>query len=414
MRSNIVKINKCRLCLSNKIIKAFDLRSTPLANNLITKKNLNKKDELFRLCLVYCKNCGHVQLSHSVSSKKLFENYLYLTNTSKQNRKHFKDYSLEISKKTIKEKKVKILDIASNDGTFLAFFKKKKFFKVGVDPAKNLLKFAKKNKIEQLPLFFTEKNSLMLLKKYGKFDVITANNVCAHVEDLHNFFLGVKNLINENGIFVFEVSYLGDVIRKKTFDTIYHEHLDYHALKPLISFVKKFDLEIFDFKKTEAQGGSIRVYVANINSKKINKVKINNQIKFEKEKLRLFKINTYIKFNKDVNLVGEKLRKILRKIKEEGNKIVGYGAAAKTTTLTNYFKINKNYLDFIVDDNKLKQNLYTPKYKIAIKNPKTIYKYKPNYTIILAWNYSKHIMKVHKKIKKFGKFIVPFPQIKIF
>ena len=414
MNSNIIKINKCRLCLSNKITKTFDLKSTPLANNLISKKDLKKKDELFRLCLVYCKNCGHVQLSHSVSAKKLFENYLYLTNTSKQNRKHFKDYCSEISKKTRKEKKVKILDIASNDGTFLKFFKKKKFFKIGIDPAKNLLKFAKKNKIKQLPIFFTEKNSLILLKKYGKFDVITANNVCAHVEDLHDFFLGVKNLINKNGIFVFEVSYLGDVIRKKTFDTIYHEHLDYHALKPLVTFLKKFDFEIFDFKKTDAQGGSIRIYVANKDTRRINKVKINNQIKFEKEKLKLFNINTYIKFNKDVNLVGLKLRKILDRIKEKGEKIVGYGAAAKTTTLTNYFKINKKYLDFIADDNKLKQNLYIPKSKIIIKDPKTIYKYKPNYTIILAWNYSNHIMKVHKKIKKFGKFIVPFPQIKIF
>ena len=130
MSSNIIKIGRCRLCLSAKIKKAFDLRSTPLANNLVTRKNLDKKDELFRLCLVFCKNCGHVQLSHSVSSKKLFENYLYLTNTSKQNRKHFKDYSIEISKKTIKEKNVKILDIASNDGTFLAFFKKKSFLKL--------------------------------------------------------------------------------------------------------------------------------------------------------------------------------------------------------------------------------------------------------------------------------------------
>jgi hypothetical protein len=413
MNNEVHKIKECRLCFSKNIKKVFDLNSTPLANNLINKKNLNKKDEVFPLCLVFCKKCGHIQLSHTVSPKKLFENYLYLTNTSKQNRVHFRNYFLEISKKFKKKDKVKVLDIASNDGTFLGFFKNRKFFKVGIDPAKNLLRFAKKNKIKQLPIFFTEKNSLKLLKKFGNFDVITANNVCAHVANLYDFFLGVKNLLSDKGMFIFEVSYLGDVIKKKTFDTIYHEHLDYHALKPLLTFVKKFGLEIFDFKRTEAQGGSIRIYVAKINSKKVNEKKINNQIKLENNNLKLFNLNTYIKFNKEVDLVGRKLRKILKKIKDQGNNIVGYGAAAKTTTLTNYFKIDGKYLDFIVDDNRLKQNLYTPKNKILIKNSKAIYNYKPNYVIILAWNYSKHIMKIHKKIKKFGKFIVPFPKIKI-
>ena len=410
---NYKLVNNCRLCNSKKLRTVFDLGKSPLANSLVIKKKLKKKEEIYPLRINFCENCKHVQLTHSVSAKKMFNNYLYLTNTSEQNRAHFKKYAHEVSKK-FKNYNSSILDIGSNDGTFLSFFNKKNFFRVGIDPAKNLAKFTKKIGIRQLPIFFTKKNSEIIKKKIGGFDIITANHVCAHVTNLSDFFNGVKNLLNENGVFIFEVSYLADVIKKKTFDTIYHEHSDYHSLKPLIKFVKKFDLEIFDFKLVDAQGGSIRVYVSNKGKKVINSKKIFKQITSENKKYKLFAPQTYIRFQKEVNQIGTKLRILLKKIKKKNYKIAAYGAAAKTTTFMNYFKIDKNLIEFIVDDNKLKQNKFAPFTHIPILNPKEIYKKKVHFVIILAWNYSDHIIKKHRLfLKKKGKFIIPFPKIKV-
>ena len=406
--------NKCRLCNSKKLTTVIDLRSTPLANSFLKRSELRKKEKYYPLKVNFCNNCYHLQLSHIVKAKRMFDNYLYLTNTSKQNRDHFKEYADQIKKKNQSKSKVSILDIASNDGTFLNFFNKKNYNRLGIDPAKNLSKFSKKLGIKQEIMYFTSNNSFKIKKKYGKFDVITANHVCAHVDDLNDFFKGIPNLLDNKGMFVFEVSYLGSVIKKKTFDTIYHEHADYHSLYPLIKFVKKFNLEIFDFKIVKAQGGSIRVFVGHSNSHIINKVKIKKQIIFEKKKLKLFNIKSFRIFEKKIIKVKTELNKLLTKLKHEKKTIIGYGAAAKTTTLLNYFDIGNKIISFIVDDNKLKQNRYTPGTRIPIFNSKQLYKKKPDYVILLAWNYSNYIIKTHKKFfRTGGKFIVPFPKIKI-
>ena len=215
--------------------------------------------------------------------------------------------------------------------------------------------YAKKLGIKQLSLYFNYNNSKFIKSNYGTFDIISANHVCAHVNDLSNLIKGVKNLLKPDGIFSLEVSYLADVIKKKTFDIIYHEHVDYHSLKPLINFFNKFNLEIFDFKTVENQGGSIRIYVSHIGSKKLNKKKNNNQISLESKKYKLFKVSTYQNFEVEINKVKNTLRNLLIKIRNKNKTIAGYGAAAKTTTLLNYFNIGNEIIDFIVDDNKLKQ-----------------------------------------------------------
>jgi len=406
--------NKCRLCNSKKLSTVIDLNSTPLANSFLKRSELKKKERYYPLKVNFCNSCYHLQLSHIVKAKRMFDNYLYLTNTSKQNRDHFKEYAEQVKKKNTSKSKVSILDIASNDGTFLSFFNKENYNRLGIDPAKNLSKYSKKLGLKQEVMYFTSNNSIRIKKKYGKFDVITANHVCAHVDDLNDFFKGIPNLLNDKGMFIFEVSYLGSVIKKKTFDTIYHEHADYHSLYPLIKFVKKFNLEIFDFKIVKAQGGSIRVFVGHVHKHIVNKNKIKKQIIFEKNKLKLFNIKSFIKFEKNIIQVKTELNKLLTNLKNKKKLIIGYGAAAKTTTLLNYFDIKKNFIESIIDDNPLKQNKFTPGTHIPIKASKHIYSSKPDYIIILAWNYSNSIIKIHKKFFKMGgKFIVPFPKIKI-
>ena len=264
---SVRKIKNCRLCHSKNLKNLFNLKSTPPANSYVKKSDLNKNLKIFKLSLNLCKNCGHMQLGHLVDRRKIFSNYLYKTNTGKQNLIHFEKYAKKIQKYYLKKnKKYKILDIASNDGTFLSFFNKKKFLRIGIDPAKNLKKLVEKKGIKQIASFFTEKNSIKILRKYGKFEIITANHVCAHLENLYDFFYGVEKLLTRDGIFIFEVGYRLNVIKKKTFDTIYHEHIDYHCLKPVVKFAKNFNLELFDFDLVEAQGGSIRFYLCRKNN----------------------------------------------------------------------------------------------------------------------------------------------------
>ena len=413
-KKDCVKINCCRLCDSKKLSKVFDLGKTPLANSY-TKKNLSKKLKKYPLGLNLCNSCGHLQLTYSIKPDKMFINYLYRTNTSYKNFLHFKNYASKI-KKLYKNKNGKILDIASNDGTFLSFFNKKNFFRLGIDPAKNLKKEANKKGIIQIDNFFTKKNSEKIKRKFKQFDIITANHVCAHVENLNDFFKGVNNLLKDDGIFIFEVSYRGSVIKKNTFDTIYHEHLDYHALFPISRFLRKFSLHLFNFELTNAQGGSLRVY-ASKNPKSIKVQKIRNQIIKEKSNYKLFSKITYNKFEKKIFDCKKEIQKIIRSFENKKLNIAGYGAAAKTTTFLNYFGLSENkMIKNIFDDNILKQKLYLPGTTIKILSPKNLDLKKLDILIIFAWNYSEII--IHKIKKKFSKrhklkFLIPFPKPKL-
>jgi 2-polyprenyl-3-methyl-5-hydroxy-6-metoxy-1,4-benzoquinol methylase len=406
-KKDCVSIKFCRLCNSKNLKKVFDLGRTPLANSYL-KIEISKKLRKYPLKLNYCNNCGHLQLTHSIKPSKMFSNYLYKTNTSKKNFLHFKSYANEI-KKMFKNRNTKILDIASNDGTFLNFFEKKNFFRLGIDPAKNLKKLSLKKGITQIDDFFTKKKSENIKKKYGKFDIITANHVCAHVEDLNDFFNGVQNLLKDKGLFVFEISYRASVLKKNTFDTIYHEHLDYHALYPILKFVKKFNLNVVNFKTPDAQGGSLRVYASkNKNSK--NQKSIKKQILKEKKQLNLFNVNTYKKFEKKIINCKNKLNSLIQNCINKNMSIAGYGAAAKTTTFLNYFKISEKNIKFIFDDNKLKQGLCIPGTKIKILDPLNMNKKNIDVLIIFAWNYAELIIAKNKKFKKKGgKFLIPFP-----
>lgn len=406
-KKDCVSIKFCRLCNSKHLIKVFDLGRTPLANSY-SKIKISKKLKKYPLRLNYCNSCGHLQLTHSIKPSKMFSNYLYKSNTSKKNFLHFKNYANEIKKK-IKSNNAKILDIASNDGTFLNFFEKQKFFRLGIDPAKNLKRLSLKKGITQIDEFFTKKISENIKKKYGKFDIITANHVCAHVEDLNDFFSGVQNLLKNDGLFIFEISYRASVLKKNTFDTIYHEHLDYHALYPISKFVKKFNLNVINFKTPDAQGGSLRVYTSKNKNFK-NNMRIKKQILKEKKKLYLFKASTYKKFEKKIINCKNKLNFLIQNCIKNNMTIAGYGAAAKTTTFLNYFQIPEKNIKFIFDDNKLKQGLCIPGTQIKIVNPSNLNKLKIDILIIFAWNYAETIINKNKKFKKEGgKFLIPFP-----
>ena len=408
-KSEITKKN-CVLCGSTNLKKAIDFGKTPLANSYPNK--IDKKEKYFNLSCVLCSNCGHLQLKELINPKILFENYLYVSGTSKVLSEHFRKYSEKVIRKFKLNYDSNILDIACNDGTFLQNFIKKKFKNViGVEPAKNLKKINIQKKIDISTNFFTLNFSKKLKRKYGEFNLITANNVFAHSPNLFDFSQGVKNLLSKDGVFVIEVSYLNTVIKKKTFDTIYHEHMSYHSLKPLVNFFKKQKMQVFDFELIEAQGGSIRLYVSKLNSYVINKKKINYQIK--KETINgLYSVKRYKKFYKEIIKTKEKLKNIIQAQKKKNLKIIGYGAPAKLTTLSHFFGLSRQDINIVIDDNKLKVNRFTPGKKFLIKKFNYLIKNKKNYDviIILAWNFYYSIKKKCKRIKNNFLFIKPFPR----
>lgn len=396
----------CRLCNGYHLVKSINLGKSPLANEFSDKPIKNKT---YPLAVLRCESCNHLQLSHVIDKKMLFSKYLFVSGTSMTNLNHFKKYAEECSRRFIK-KKSKILDIASNDGSFLKFFDNSNI-RVGIDPAKNISPKIKLDNYFIVNKFFNYSESQKLKNKYGQFDLITANNVCAHVDDLSNFVRGVRNLLKINGVFIFEVGYFHEVYKNKTFDTIYHEHLDYHLFIPLINFFSIHDMEIFDVKSIFIQGGSIRVYVSHKGKKEINKFNIEKFIKREK-KINYSNKNVFLKYQEFIDKKKDQLLKKVKFLKNKKYKIAGYGASAKSTTFLNYFCINYKHLDFIVDVSKLKQFRYSPGSNLQILPVNEIYKRKIHYIIILSWNFSKEIINQNIQfIKKGGKFIIAFPKI---
>ena len=409
-KKNYFLKKNCVLCNSVKIDKVFKLANTPLANSY--PQNKKSKEEHYGLTLVLCKDCGHLQLKEIINPNILFKNYVYVSGTSKVLKKHFEDYANKIIKKFNLKKNDGILDIACNDGTFLENFKNKKFTKVvGIEPANNLKKLNLKKKIDIKINFFSYKFSNSIKKNYDNFKIITANNVCAHTPYLCDFFQGVKNLLAKKGVFIFEVSYLVDVIKKLQFDTIYHEHMSYHSISPLKKFLHNLDLEIIEFDRVKAQGGSIRIYVGHKGEHKVNKYKIDSQIKYERN-LGLFKKNLFKKFFFKILKQKTILKKEIKIFKSKQLKIIGYGAPAKLTTFCHLLNIGKQDIDYIIDDNKLKQNCYSPGKKIPIRSFPFALKDKPKVIIVLAWNFFDSIVKKCKKhFSSKVTYIKAFPKV---
>lgn len=401
------------MCKSKGLTKVISLTPTPPANAFLTKRQLKKPELFFPLEVNFCSSCGQLQLSHIVKPELLFINYVYLSSTSPVFVAHFEEYAKDLIKRFKLNKDSLVIDIGSNDGILLTPLKKEGVKVLGVDPAREIAKMATKNGIETLPYFMNTKVARVIVKKYGKAQVVTANNVFAHIHDLDELINAVKVLTERNGVFVIEFPYLVDFLEKNLFDTIYHEHLSYLSLRPLTVLFARHNMQIYDVKKVDSHGGSLRVFVKKKGS--VYKVKKSVSDFITKEKnLNLDKLSTYIRFAKKIKENKKRLKALLSKLKSEQKKIVGYGAPAKGNTLLNYFKIGPEILDYIVDDSEYKQGLYTPGTHILIVPPNRIIEDHPDYILILAWNFANPIMKKLPWVKEYGgKFIIPVPAPKI-
>lgn len=410
-------ISNCLLC-NGFLEEVISFGKTPLANELLTieeSKDLScDKFDQFELTLMKCNDCGHCQLNTLVDEDRMYKHYLYVSGTNSTNIKHFRDYANKILQKfyprssnmRVNEVENTILEIASNDGTFLKNFPQH-FNRIGVDPATNLVAVAAKNGVTNIPVFFNEttaKNEILAACKGVKPKVIVANNMFAHNKDLKTIVNGVKELLADDGTFIIENSYLLDVLDKALFDLVYHEHIHHHSITALKKFFDSLDMKIYNVERLSNHGGSIRVYIC----KKAYQVDIDKSVYdlLEAEKV----IPTKIKiFKHAVNVLKEKVSSIVDQYKLDNKKIGILGLPAKATTMLYYFGLN-NKVDFIYDDNKLKQNMCAPGSAIKISATDQIYVDNPDLLIVLAWNFADDLLKAHQKFT--GKFIIPLPQYK--
>lgn len=403
----------CGMCKSNKLEIFLDLGFTPLADGFLKKYQLSDSEKYYPLRCCICLACNLVQLDCEVSPDELYKrNYPYVSSITKTGVLHFHSMAESICKKFGFGKGKLAIDIGSNIGVLLEGFKKQDMTVLGVDPAPNIVKMANERGINTLNTYFNSQLIKKILKKNGKASVITGTNVFAHIGDLDDLMTTVNKLLEENGIFVIEVPYLVDLINNLEYDTIYHEHLRYISLNPLIKFVKKFMMEVFDVERSSIHGGTIRVFMCkkgeydiSINVKKILELE-------EKEKIH--SLGRLKKFEKDVKQQREDLIDILRKIKKEGKSIAGLSSPAKGNTLLNFCGIGTNYLDFITEKTKMKLGLYTPGTHIKIVDDFKLVSNSADYALLLAWNFKDEIIKNCEEFQKNGgKFIIPIPSPKI-
>lgn len=412
--SNPLTIAACRLCESIKLSKVLALKPTPLANEFVNDPQV--KQQTYPLELFECQSCGHVQLSTIVDPELLFKNYVYVSGTSPVFIEHFRKYAeWAISLFNLQADDL-VLDIGSNDGTLLRFFKDAGMKVLGVDPAKNLAEKATESGIETISEFFSYALAKKIKEERGQAALIVANNVFAHIHDLVDVVRGVQWLLKPDGVFIFEVSYLAEVCKNTLFDTIYHEHLSYHHVAPLVPFFEKHGLKLFRAEAVDTHGGSLRCYVGAPDRRVTPSV---DSFCRREAKQGLFvpgrerPYNAFQQLERSIQRLGAALTFKLSDLRVKGAKIAGYGAPAKITTLMHQFDLGSDTLSFIVDDSPLKQGLFTPGKHVPVLSSSVLEKERPDYLLILAWNFADSIMKKCRDFQEAGgKFVVPMPRLR--
>lgn len=411
--SNNYLLKACRICGNKKMHFFLSLGSMPIPNGFLTKKDLKKPEPHYPLGVYVCEKCWLVQLTHVIPADIMFKNYLYIPSTSTTMLRHFKLLAKDIIKKYNLNKGDLVIDVGSNDGTLLGFFKEEEIPVLGIDPASNLAQVARLKGIDTIDDFFNVSLAKKIVKEKGRAKIITATNAIAHIHDLHSVCEGVKVLLEDEGIFVTEYPYLIDLLDKNEFDTIYHEHLSYFAIRPLIELFKQHDMRIIDiYHSPMIHGGSIRVFVAKKDSKHKQKKVVNDFVKNELLK-KLDRRSTYDEFSRRVKSIKRELVAFLKRLKKQNKKIIGYGASAKCNVLLNYCNIRTDLLDYIVDSIPYKQGRFTPGTHIPIYPENRLSKDQPDYALLTAWNFADEIL--HKQIsfrEKGGQFIITIPYLR--
>lgn len=400
---------RCRMCNSQRLYVFLDLGFTPPADQFRRKDQLLEPEIAYPLQVCMCEDCGLAQLPHVVSPEVLYrQDYPYESSTTITGRVHWQTFAQTACQKLNLNSQDLVVDIGSNVGVLLEMFKKEGTRVLGVDPAPNIVMLAIERGINTICDFFNEESVEKILASHGKASVVTGTNVFAHIDDLHTLLNNVKYILKKGGVFIFEAPYFLNLLNNLEYDTVYHEHLSYLSVKPLVPFFAKHGMEIFDIEESDIHGGSFRAYVA-----KVGMFPVNSHIKSmlaKEEQEGIYTKKRLNKFSMDVQKNRMDLLWLLHNLKHQGKSIVGVSAPAKGMTLLNYCKIGRQVLDVITEKSRLKINRYSPGQQIKVVGDEYLLEYKPDYALLLAWNFAEEIMNNLSEYKEMGgKFIIPIP-----
>jgi hypothetical protein len=402
-----MKIIRCRVCSAANLEVFLDLGPQPHGDALLVEDELESQEPAYPLEACFCQSCSTVQINYTVPKEQMFANYLYVSGTTRTLRNHFQSRTKYLIKRLPLSKGNFVVDIGSNDGTWLESYIGTGIKTLGIDGAKNLAEIANKKGIETWPLFFDEKVAEQILSIFGNADLVTAAGVFFHLEELHSVTAGVSRLLGDSGTFCVQAIYLGSMIRDNKFDQIYHEHLTYWSLTTLKRLLERYDLEVYDVEFIPIHGGSLEVLAAHKNVKTVTE-KVQRLLR-EEEQLGLNEISSYYDFANRVWAIKAELIDILENLQKQNRKVAALGAPIKGSTLLNSFKIGRQLVNYAIEINPLKIDKYIPGVRIPIFNEKTAVI--PDVYLALAWNFLPELIDKNVEfLLNGGQILVPFPK----
>ncbi|BAZ91316.1 hypothetical protein NIES932_28230 [Raphidiopsis curvata NIES-932] len=399
----------CRLCGSHHIATALKLEDTPLEDQFLKTPAFQPT---FPLEVALCQDCGYLHLPYTVSPEVSYSDYMYVSGVTVGLRQHYDTYAEDIVSAYHIPKGSLIVDLGSNDGSMLASFKRLDMKVLGVEPATATAKLANDYGLPTINDFFTDKVATQITQEYGLAQVVTANYMYANIDDVISFTKAVARLLAADGIFVVETGYHPEQMKINMFDYIYHEHFSYFTVDTLKYIFSKCGLELIQATKTKPKGGSIQV-VAQLKGKQRAVSSSVDELIAEEFSQGIRRIETYHRFGEKLQRLKIDLLSILRDIKSKGGKIIGFGASHSTTTLMYHFELAP-YLDYLVDDNALKHETFSPGHHIPVHSSIRLYEENPPYVLVLAWQHQTSIIEKHRALLDMGiKFITPLPETNI-
>jgi SAM-dependent methyltransferase len=403
----------CRLCGSTSLEHVLPIRPSPIGDAFVTAERLNEPQDLYPLDCYLCLACGHLQNLDVVDPDVLFRDYTYRTSVSLGLVEHFKRYAHSVVEGLGIPTGGLVVEMGSNDGSLLKAFKNEGMRVQGIDPARDIAAAATADGIPTIADFFTSKLAAQIKTEQGNAALLCANNVFAHIDNMSDVVKGIRLLLADDGAFVFEVSYIVDMIDNMVFDTIYHEHVSHHALIPLETFLNKHDMTLFHVERTSTKGGSIRAFAQPRSTAKRPRSEELSKLVAEEERRGITKPKIYHDWFDAIERRKRAVLSYLDHARAAGKVIAVYGASTTTTTLLYHFEL-ENRIKFIVDDNLLKQGRFSPKAHIPVLPSTALATEKPDVVVILAWIYAEPILKRNEAyIAAGGKFLVPLPQPRV-
>lgn len=405
----------CRNCGEKLSLTFVDFGSAPPSNAYLTTKTINEPEKWFPLRIKICTSCWLVQTEDYSGAKELFtQDYAYFSSFSSTLLEHSKKYVQDVVERFRLDSKSNVIEVAANDGYLLQYVKEKGIPCLGIEPTNSTATTARNKGIDIVEQFFDVKLAKKLAKEKKQADLIVANNVLAHVPDIHDFVEGFSILLKPNGIATLEFAYLLNLVAKNQFDTMYHEHYSYLSLTSIKSVFEKHGLVIFDVEQLQTQGGSLRIFVSKGESKLHQELPSVKKLLDAEEKAGVKKAEYYRGFQERIDKIKNDFLLYLINEKKRKKKIIGYGAAAKGNTLLNYAGVRQDLISFVVDKNPDKQGKYLPGSRIPIVDESYIRTFKPDCIIIFPWNIKEEIMEQLSYVKEWGgKFVTAVPELKI-